>query len=522
MLGPEAAVGALAHHAGRLPLGQQAALARLERQAQPPGEPEDAQRHREEADAQGPGQRLHGQVEDEGEDVLGPGEQQHGVAGDGRRAQRRTDGPVPRAVAQVALPRRAGDPAFEEGVGVQGREEYAGQQYGRHQGIPHDRVTPQPCLHAGHQAQGAFEEPDVPVGLGSGGDHVGAVGAVVPDGVDLRDRPEGGEQPEDREEQPRGLGHVLGEERQADDVAAGPAGSRPLSVLQGEHEQDVHGDQAQQQAGDQQDVQGVEPGHDVVPGILAAEGEEAQVRAGDRDRQHDPLGDPQPGARQQVVGERVPGEALQQGQQEQRHAHQPVDFTGAAEGAGEEHPQQVRPDGGQEEQRRPVVDLADEQPAAHVEADLQGGEVGLRHEHPAQRRVGALVGRLPHRRVEEEGEVHAGQQQHDEAVERQFAQEERPVVGEDLADHRPGRLGQRKPRVQRLGPPDHRTPCPVLRPRFPLRTRHGHAPPVRTLTAGSSKPPGSHAKLPKLALRDQFRHGGGPTCGRAAHGVASK
>ena len=50
----------------------------------------------------------------------------------------------------------------------------------------------------------------------------------------------------------------------------------------------------------------------------------------------------------------------------------------------------------------------------------------------AQRLVDAVVGDLGHRRVEEQGEVHAGQQQHNEAVQRDLAEQERPVGGEDL------------------------------------------------------------------------------------------
>ena len=48
---------------------------------------------------------------------------------------------------------------------------------------------------------------------------------------------------------------------------------------------------------------------------------------------------------------------------------QPVGLAGLAVGAGEEDPQQVAHDRGQEHVRRPVVDLPHEQAAAHVEAD---------------------------------------------------------------------------------------------------------------------------------------------------------
>ena len=48
-----------------------------------------------------------------------------------------------------------------------------------------------------------------------------------------------------------------------------------------------------------------------VAGELAAEEEERQVGADDRDRQQDALGDAQAGAGEQVVGQRVAGEALE-------------------------------------------------------------------------------------------------------------------------------------------------------------------------------------------------------------------
>ena len=55
--------------------------------------------------------------------------------------------------------------------------------------------------------------------------------------------------------------------------------------------------------------------------------------------------------------------SLERGQCEQNGADQPVDLPRLAEGAGEEAPQRVQADGSDEEQRRPVVDLPDEQAA---------------------------------------------------------------------------------------------------------------------------------------------------------------
>jgi NAD(P)-dependent dehydrogenase (short-subunit alcohol dehydrogenase family) len=69
----------------------------------------------------------------------------------------------------------------------------------------------------------------------------------------------------------------------------------------------------------------------------------------------------------------------------------------------------------------PVVNLADEQPAAHVKGDIQRRGVGPRHLHALQRHVRAVITHIGHRRVEEEGQERAGQDQDDECVQRDFA-----------------------------------------------------------------------------------------------------
>jgi hypothetical protein len=84
----------------------------------------------------------------------------------------------------------------------------------------------------------------------------------------------------------------------------------------------------------------------------------------------------------------------------------------------------VHHDGGQENQRRPVVNLPDEQPAPHIEADPQRGGISLTHSRPIQRRVHAVIGDLGHARLEVQGEEHAGQQQDDERVERDLTEQE--------------------------------------------------------------------------------------------------
>ena len=76
------------------------------------------------------------------------------------------------------------------------------------------------------------------------------------------------------------------------------------------------------------------------------------------------------------------------------------------------------------QQRRPVVNLADEEPAAHLEANVQRGFVGPGHLDAAQWLIDALVGDVGHGGIEEQRQVDTGEQQHDEAVHRDFAQQE--------------------------------------------------------------------------------------------------
>ncbi len=228
-----------------------------------------------------------------------------------------------------------------------------------------------------HEPQRALQEADVPVGLRVGGDLVRAVRPVLPHGVDLGQCPEERQHARRHEEQARGLRGEVRVHRAADDVAVGPPALAPLGVLEVDDQDQVCRDQRDQDARDEQDVQPVQPVDEVRARERAAPQEEAQIRAGERDRHHDGVRGAQTGAGQRVVGQRVAGEALQHRQHEQRHADDPVDFPGPAEGAGEEDAEQVDADGGDEDQCGPVVDLPDQQSAPHVEADAQRGGVRL-------------------------------------------------------------------------------------------------------------------------------------------------
>ena len=217
------------------------------------------------------------------------------------------------------------------------------------------------------------------------------------------------------------------------------------------HQRQVHPDQRQDDAREQQDVQGVQPRDDDVAGEVAAEQRPVQPGADHRHAQRD-RGErgAQADAGEQVVGQRVAEVALEHGQDQQQRADHPVGLARAAERAGEEDAGQVHHDRRGEQQRGPVVDLADEQATAHLEGDVQRRLVGPGHLHAVERLVHAVVGDLGHRRVEEQRQVHAGEQQHDEAVQRDLTEQERPVRREHLVELAAHRRRRVIPRIDRI------------------------------------------------------------------------
>ena len=80
------------------------------------------------------------------------------------------------------------------------------------------------------------------------------------------------------------------------------------------------------------------------------------------------VGDPQAGAGEQVVGQGVAREALEDAEQEQQRADHPVQLARLAERAGDEDAHHVHEHRRDEEHRRPVVHLPHQQAAADVEA----------------------------------------------------------------------------------------------------------------------------------------------------------
>ena len=196
----------------------------------------------------------------------------------------------------------------------------------------------------------------------------------------------------------------------------------------------------------------VEAADDVLARELAAEQQRRDPRADDRDRQRDRVGDAQTRARQLVVEQRVAGEPVEDGEDQQRHADHPVDLARPAERAGEEHAAQVHDDGGEEQQRRPVVDLAHHQPGPHVEAQVERRPVGLGHLDAAQRRVAPVVHDLAVALASKKNVRNTPvSEQHDEAVQRELADHERPVVGEHLVERGAGELGGAEAVVEPAG-----------------------------------------------------------------------
>ncbi len=90
---------------------------------------------------------------------------------------------------------------------------------------------------------------------------------------------------------------------------------------------------------------------------LAVKDEELNPSAYQRNGTHQAVGKPETGAGQQVIGQRVAGEALDHGQHEQAQADQPVDLTRLTESACEEDAQHVHGGRCYEENGGPVMDL---------------------------------------------------------------------------------------------------------------------------------------------------------------------
>ncbi len=149
----------------------------------------------------------------------------------------------------------------------------------------------------------------------------------------------------------------------------------PVAERQGQ----VGGQQSHHEGGDDQHMDGVEVRHQLVAGKFASEEVHRQVRSDDRDGQESPVHDGEAGPGEQVAREVVSRQPCQHGQDQQQESDQPVDLARLAECTREEDPHRVDEYGGDEDQRRPVVDLPDQQTAADVEGYVHGRIERLRH-----------------------------------------------------------------------------------------------------------------------------------------------
>ena len=155
----------------------------------------------------------------------------------------------------------------------------------------------------------------------------------------------------------------------------------------------------------------------------------------DRDGLRHAVGDPQAVAGQHVVRQRVPSEASEETQREQPEPDQVVHLTRLAERTGEEHAEHVHHDGGHEHEGSPVVDLPHEESTRDMERDIQRRGERLGHVDALHRDGEGVIRvvHLRHRRIEVDREEDPGEEEHHKAVEGDLAEEERPVIREDLS-----------------------------------------------------------------------------------------
>ena len=210
-------------------------------------------------------------------------------------------------------------------------------------------------------------------------------------------------------------------------------------------------DSADQQARQQHDVEHEQAAEDPDGRELPAEEQRCDPWPDERDREHHRIDDPQARAGQEVVGERVAGDALAQREGEQPESDQVVELARSAERTCEEDPGEVGRDGAEEHQGRPVVDLAHQEARLDPERDVHDRGVGGRHRRALERRVGAVVRHRARIRRVEQGQERAGREEHDEREQRDLAEQEAPVVREHLAHRHADGCGHAGPAVEPPG-----------------------------------------------------------------------
>ena len=385
----------------------------------------------------------------------------------------------------------------------------------REQGATPERVRDDGVLADGeiparHEPQAADQPAEIPVGLRAVRRRVGVVRAPEPDRVDLNQASEQEDHAGRAEHQPHRPGRLSRERGDAHDgVLALRALAPELRVVAQRYEQQVHRQQGADQDREEQDVRDVHAGPErLLPGKRSVEEPRHHVRADERQRQPDRVADREPHAGEQVVDQRVAEVCLQQRQHQHRHADQVRQLPRLPERAGEEDPEQVEDDRRDEDVRGPVVRLADQQSRLAGRREVEDRAVRLGHVLPPEGRVRPVVDDLRRRVDEEERQVDAGRDEHDEGVERNLAEQERPVVGEEVAK----RLAQERRRARALvdeadDAADHgsgfqmRTPHqdgPIWSSKLPLARRRP-CPSTRIGSIGSRRPAGPNRTLPPSA-----------------------
>ncbi len=110
---------------------------------------------------------------------------------------------------------------------------------------------------------------------------------------------------------------LVGPQRFTDDVVLGGTGASLLGVLLAHHDGEVGAQHADQQCRQHHDVEDVQTAEDERARVLATQSQVAEQRTDEGDGQQGGVADAQARARQQVVGQRVAGEAGAEGQQQQ-------------------------------------------------------------------------------------------------------------------------------------------------------------------------------------------------------------
>ena len=236
----------------------------------------------------------------------------------------------------------------------------------------------------------------------------------------------------------------------------------------------MRAEQQPDQDREDQDVRDVHPRPELrAAGEHPVEQPVHEVLAHEREREPDRVADHEAHPRHQVVDERVAEIRLEQRQREHRHAEPVRQLTRLPIRAREEHAEEVEDDRRDEDVRGPVMRLPDQQAGADGEREVHDRGVRLTHPLAVERRVvGAVEDDLPRGVDEEEGQVDPGADEDDERVERDLAEQERPVIRKEV----PERLAQVRRRRGALVEPAHGAPGQ----RRSARSRHGCAFHMRT------------------------------------------